>query len=50
MDSLIRFCFLINPEEIEDMGEYAKLYSQARWVIEYASLWEAKKAINGSGN
>lgn len=45
MDSLIRFCFLIDPEKIEDPDEYAKLYAQAKWVIDYTGLLEAKKAI-----
>lgn len=47
MDSLIRFCFLIDPDKIESMDEYAKLFNQAKWVSDYTGLMHAKKAIQG---
>ena len=43
MDAMIRFCFLVDPENIETEEEYAKLYCQAKWIIDYTSLLEAKK-------
>ena len=46
MDALIRFCFLINPEDIDCPDKYAKLYGQAKWVIDYTGLMEAKRLIN----
>ncbi len=64
MDSLIRFCFGIDPVEFTNkpitfhecyktgrfilpdrLEQYVKLYSQAKWVIEYTGMLETKKAL-----
>jgi hypothetical protein len=44
MDAMIRFCFLVEPEDL-DMDRYAKLYGQAQFMIDYTNLIAAKKAV-----
>jgi hypothetical protein len=34
MDSVIRFCFLIDPEEL-DMDTYAKRFTEAKYILDY---------------
>ena len=46
MDAVIRFCFLVDPESL-DLDEYAKLYGQGKFMIDYTTLLQAKKAIDG---
>lgn len=47
MDALIRFCFKdINPETIQDMDQYTKIYSQAKWIWDHITVSSAAKALN----
>lgn len=48
MDALIRFCFKVEPESLE-MDEYAKLYGQAKYAIDYANILQTKKVMNAIG-
>lgn len=45
MDAVIRFCFSVDPEEIEDENKYAKLYGQAKWILDYQNLMITAKAV-----
>lgn len=44
MDAVIRFCFKINPEELE-VDEYVKLYNQGKWILDYQNLMITQNAI-----
>lgn len=45
MDAVIRFCFAINPEDL-DLDEYAKIYGQAKWVYNDSNMVRTEKALN----
>ena len=45
MDAIIRFCFLIEPEILDD-DEYAKIYGQAKYIWDFVSVASARRAAN----
>lgn len=45
MDAVIRFCFLVDASKIEDLDEYAKLFGQAKYILDYNSIMQAKNAM-----
>lgn len=48
MDAVIRFSFCnVEPEEIDDMEKYAKIYAQAKWVWDAITVAAAAKALKG---
>lgn len=47
MDALIRYCFNIDPEELDE-EQYVRLYGQAKWVAEYVNILNTKKMIQSA--
>jgi len=45
MDAIIRFCFLMDPETLND-DEYHKIYGQAKWIWENITVSSAAKAMH----
>jgi len=48
MDAVIRFCFKVDPESLE-VDEYAKLYGQGKWILEYQNFLVAKNLSGNNG-
>jgi|GEM_PF-5368797 len=46
MDAVIRYCFKIEPEMIEDFEQYAKLYSQGKFILDYTNILQTKRAAD----
>ena len=45
MDAVIRYCFKIDPEKIEDMDKYAKLYNEGKFILDYVNNSVALKQV-----
>lgn len=47
MDAVIRFCFSgVNPDEIENEEEYARIYGQAKFIWDNITVAGAAKVLN----